>query len=506
MASLLALLPNKFGRARSNNTPRTTTPDDDGEVRRDRSQPRNWSERRKVFDTSMVVLLEATTAMISNTGATAADHAHKDLKISRTGTIAVFASTYLIAQALGAVIFPPFTESFGRKKTYIVTTVLYSLFTALVMTGKGGKPHLAAIIIGRLFSGMMSAIPSVVVIGSIEDMWSPRARIFPIQAWVSVSVMGLVFGPAFATVIADRWQWRMIYGISAIIVAIQALLICFIKESRPKCIPEIPDEPLPRTEPNIRPTLVRATSTHPTLKQFAKTSLDLPIRLFFGEPLVFAVTIMSATVFSLLYLFTEAFIIVYTDFGFAREKIAYINTLMAIGPLFPVLVRLRDIKVGRKRKAQGRQITPEDKLLGFFIAAPIFAAALWIFSWTVPPLTHISPWVSASSLIPIGYAVSEFDHVLSSYLADSYAHIAGSASAPLAFLRASLSAVFPLIGEAMFKNMGSNYAGTVLAVMATAYCGVAVWFGLKGKELREGSKWIKRNAVVVEERRMDDPK
>lgn len=118
--------------------------------------------------------------------------------------MAAFASTYLIGQAIGAVVFPPFTENFGRKRTYIISTFLYAAFTLMIL---GGHTHLAPIIIGRFFSGVMSAIPSVVAIGSMEDMWSPTARIFPIQGWVSMSVAALVVGPAYATAITKHFGW-----------------------------------------------------------------------------------------------------------------------------------------------------------------------------------------------------------------------------------------------------------------------------------------------------------
>jgi hypothetical protein len=104
-------------------------------------------------------------------------------------------------------------------------------------------------------------------------------------------------------------------------------------------------------------------------------------------------------------------------------------------------------------------------------------------------------------LAPIGYATNEFDHVLSSYLTDAYGPIAASANAPLAFLRAMLSAIFPLFGSQMFQMMGSNWAGTLLAGLATVYCGVALFFRLKGQEYREKSPWVKRNAALLEKRR-----
>jgi hypothetical protein len=148
--------------------------------------------------------------------------------------------------------------------------------------------------------------------------------------------------------------------------------------------------------------------------------------------------------------------------------------------------------------------TPENKLRGFFIAAPVYAIGMWVFAWTIPPkVRHISPFVSITAFIPIAFATNEFDHVLSSYLTDAYGPIAGSANAPLAFLRAILSAVFPLFGVEMFQLLGSNYASSLLAGLATLYCGIAVVFWWKGQEFRERSPWLTKNAALLRERQAE---
>jgi hypothetical protein len=125
---------------------------------------------------------------------------------------------------------------------------------------------------------------------------------------------------------------------------------------------------------------------------------------------------------------------------------------------------------------------------------------MWWFAWTIPKLVHVSPWFSITALIPIAFATNEFDHVLSSYLTDIYGPIAGSANAPLAFLRAMLSATFPLFGGELFDSMGSNWAATLLACLATVYCVVAVLFWLTGPKYRKMSPWIRKNAALLRKR------
>lgn len=121
--------------------------------------------------------------------------------------------------------------------------------------------------------------------------------------------------------------------------------------------------------------------------------------------------------------------------------------------------------------------------------------AFWWFAWTIPPhARHLSPYVSITSIVPMGFAVNEFDNVLTGYLIDTYTTVAGSACAPIGFIRAVLSAVFPILGSRMFTNMNNNVAATVIAVIATVYLGIAVAFFYYGKRFREASPWVRAHS------------
>lgn len=111
---------------------------------------------------------------------------------------------YLGGQVIGCIIFPPYTETFGRKPTYIVSSLVYALANIIV----GTPGNLASIICGRLICGILSAIPTVVTAGSLEEIWSPHERIWAIQAWVSAFLVGLAISPAITTAIgASTLGW-----------------------------------------------------------------------------------------------------------------------------------------------------------------------------------------------------------------------------------------------------------------------------------------------------------
>lgn len=168
----------------------------------------------------------------------------------------------------------------------------------------------------------------------------------------------------------------------------------------------------------------------PTLKKFLRRSLLLPQRLFFTEPIVMLTSIMASTVYGIVYLFSDCLGIVYIrEFGLSAKQTSLVLLPIALGVLLSFLPRIYDFRIAKASRENGSVWEPEHKLFGFYIAAPVLAAALWLFSFTVPPLVHISPWPSIMSIALFGYCVTEFDNVLAGYLTDTYASYAASANA-----------------------------------------------------------------------------
>lgn len=238
----------------------------------------------------------------------------------------------------------------------------------------------------------------------------------------------------------------------------------------------------------------------PSFAAFCETSLLLPVRLFFTEPIVFLTSVMAATVCAVIYLFPEAFPVVFADahgFNFTPRQCSLVGLAIPVGVLFTFLPRLYDIRVFNNCRRDQVVAQPEHKLFGFLIAAPILAIAFWWFGLTIPPLTkNVTPWVSISALALVGFSVVEFDTVLAGYLTDTYTSHAASANASLSFLRAVLSGLLPLLGHQMFSQLGANVAVFVLAGLATLYCGVAVLFAKYGKRIRLRSKFAQHTLEV----------
>lgn len=112
---------------------------------------------------------------------------------------------YLIGQGIGGVFFPPYSESFGRKTLYVASTLGYCAFCAVV----AAVPSLVAVFIARLITGFLSAIPTIVVAGSIEDVFNMQARVWMIFIWALTGNVAVCIGPIYSTYVTYHLGWSV---------------------------------------------------------------------------------------------------------------------------------------------------------------------------------------------------------------------------------------------------------------------------------------------------------
>lgn len=300
---------------------------------------------------------------------------------------------------------------------------------------------------------------------------------------------------------ADPYR-RWVYYVSAIVMAILTMATLFIRESRPSLL-------LAKKVATIRRRTGQDLNfDNPDSVTDLVGLIDIivmrPATLLISEPLVIMVSTLSSISWAIIYLFTEALTDIYETMGFSTASASLPFLAIGLGVLLSILPRYFDVRIARKRKEHGEPLEPEDKLTGFVLAVPSLAIGLWWFAWCIPPAVTTVPWIVPTfGLIFVGFAVNEMAYTLSSYLADSYTVYAASAFAAMAFVRAVISGLMPLIAYAMYGRMSANVATTVIAVLSTIF-GVAPYIMLRySKKLRGLSKFARYSLEVHNRTRIE---
>ncbi|KAF6841813.1 MFS multidrug transporter [Colletotrichum musicola] len=456
-----------------------------------KAHPRNWSAERKTFDTTVIIVFELYTTIISTTGAVAATEAAPEYGLSRQASLIGFTLMYQLGQAVGGFLIPPFSELFGRRLPYLASCAAFCIFSLL--TGVVHSP--GAVFLGRFVAGLASAVPSVVIAGSVEDMFNTKRRVWIIVLWNAGTTVGLCFGPIYASYISEAVGWRWVFYSAAIVTGVLLVALLGIRESRPSLL-------LGRVIRQIeKETAIQDLSWHNPdeardWRALVQVGVIRPGRILLTEPLVVMVALISASSWGMIYLFTESLTVVYLSLGFTKTQASLPFLAISVGVLFTFVPRLWDMKVVRDRQRKQVPVQPgkirEDKIIGFAFAAPAQAIGLAWFAWTIPPLVGGVHWmVPTAALVLVGFAVNETAHTLSGYLADSYLLYSASAFSGLAFVRAVASGLMPLVAHEMYSGVNANFAGTILAGLAAVFC-VTPWLFFRfSKRLRQRSPFAR---------------
>lgn len=85
----------------------------------------------------------------------------------------------------------------------MASTTVFSLFCVFI----AAVPYPAAAVVGRAITGLASAIPNVVIAGSIEDMYNSRDRIWLMFVYFSIANLAVSMGPVTSLYITTRYGW-----------------------------------------------------------------------------------------------------------------------------------------------------------------------------------------------------------------------------------------------------------------------------------------------------------
>lgn len=459
----------------------------------DPDNPRNWPIYQKIFFIFEVSFLTLAVYMGSAIYTPGVLDIQRNFGVSEV--IATLPLTlFVIGYGIGPMVFGPTSEiaSIGRAYIYIASLII---FMALQIPTALSK-DITSLCILRFLGGVFASPclgngPALVC-----DVLSIPYGAIGIGIWSVAAVSGPLFGPLIGAVLVVKGGWRWTFWYLCIVSGVALVLaIFFLPESYEKTLLYRKAKRLRRRTGNMKIVSEgELEDKNLALGQIIIETLWRPLEIALFEPVVFLIDIYLSLVYAIIYLWFEAFPIVFLEvkkFTTVLMGVSYLSTIVGsfIGSFIFTwwTYRVYTLKLLRRE-----EVYPE-----VFIPLAIFGSVcipigIFIFGWTSSANIHWMAPMLGSAIFAIG-AFMVFQSLFN-YLGMSFWRYMASAFAGNAFFRSVIGGAFPLFGRIMFENLSSReypvgWGSSILGFISAGMISIPVLFYLNGPKLRARSKY-----------------
>ncbi|KAI1502200.1 polyamine transporter 3 [Biscogniauxia marginata] len=447
----------------------------------DPENPKNWPEKKKWLNVSILSLLSIVTPLGSSMFAPGVPSIMAEFHSTSSVTATFLVSIYVLGFAFGPLIIAPLSEIYGRRPLYIFGNILFAIFTAAT----GLSTSIGMLLAFRLLMGITGSVPSTIGSGSIVDFMPIEQRGRAISAWALGPLLGPIIGPIAGGYLVQGAGWRWTYWLLLIVSGIFIpVSYFFLRETFAPVLLERKARILRKETGNSR--LHSKMSGGASPKKQIQLAIVRPLKLLLVTPIVTLNALYTAVNYGILYLLISTFSFVYQgEYGFDEGSSGLTFIPSGIGLLIGVLGfgQITD-RIVKRNKAREIAHRPEVRLIPVLtipcgLALPI---GLFIYGWTTDKgVFWIVPMVGvvifSAGLMGINMSVQN-------YLIDTYPIYAASVTAALAVLRSLLGALLPLAGLEMYDTLGLGWGNSLLAFISLALVPIPVVFYVFGERIR----------------------
>ncbi|KAJ9636461.1 hypothetical protein H2204_005294 [Knufia peltigerae] len=190
----------------------------------DPNDPLNWSRWRKAINFSLVNFYVLMTFVLVDIGVVAYGP-YADIGISY-GTINDGWALNYAGLAVGCILFIPFVYKYGRRPVYLFSMLFQMASTIWNAKLNSGGELLAA----YCLAGLGGAISETIVQITITDLFFVHQRATANGIFITMQNVGSYLGPVAAGYVVTGQGWRWMWWWSAIILAINLVLVIFFFE------------------------------------------------------------------------------------------------------------------------------------------------------------------------------------------------------------------------------------------------------------------------------------
>ncbi|KAJ7606621.1 MFS polyamine transporter [Roridomyces roridus] len=398
---------------------------------------------------------------------------------------------FVIGFGIGPLVFAPLSEVVGRRPIYMISMFFYFIFTLPSALAKNA----ATLVVARQLAGLAASAPMCNVGGSVTDIWPIEQRGIPMAMFSATIFMGPCLGPLFGGWIGQYAGWRWIYWVLFIFTGLCFVLTLFIPETLASVILRRKAATLRKSTGDDKYQSLSDMNRVPFV-QTLKVALLRPLVMLFMEPVVLFMSFYLSFVYSLLYLLFFAFPIAFAEvrgFSAGITGVTFLSIIIGIS-IALALIPFQEKLYKRATKFGG---FPEARLFPMLLGAITLPIALFIFAFTggYAWVNFMGPCVAGALF---GFSMILLYVAANSYIVDSYSDYAASAIAAKTLLRSLIGAAVPLYVDQMFHNMGFQYAGLLLALVAIVIAPIPFVFYIYGERIRMRSEKSSKNRRRVE--------
>jgi MFS family permease len=289
-----------------------------------------------------------------------------------------FASTaYLLGAVVGALFFGYLTDRLGRKKLFLITLAVYTVFTVATAFSFG----LASYVVFRFCTGLGIGGEYAAINSAIDELIPARRRgqidLSINSTWWMGTILASIVTLGFLNLLPTAWGWRAIFFLGAVLAVAVLLVRRFVPESPRWLLTHGRAAEAEEIVKQIEAEIMREQRTDSlpppaakryTIDQMRRTTFaDVP-RILFSQHLgrtVLALTLMCTQAFLYNAIFFTQALVLTTFFKVSASLVPLYIIPLAIGNLVgPWLLGRFFDTVGRKAMIAGTYIVSGLLLVG----------------------------------------------------------------------------------------------------------------------------------------------
>ncbi|KAG0639689.1 major facilitator superfamily domain-containing protein, partial [Tuber brumale] len=446
--------------------------------------PRNMSKSRKWLIAWVVSLGGACVTCTSSMYTSTYRQVTAEFNVPQLAAVGGL-SLYVAGLGIGPMFLGPLSEFYGRRPIYLVS---FSLFTLLLLPCALAR-HIAVLLVFRFLTGMAGSAFLSVAGGTMGDMFNEAEVGAPMMLYTASTFMGPGVGPLIGGFINQNINWRWTFWVLMIwSVFMLASLYTFVPETYHPVL--LRDRAISLRKSTGDPRY--CAPIEKLSRSIARTvlfSCTRPFELLIFEPMLLLLCIFSALLLGILYLFFQAFPLVFANvhhFSLQQIGLTFIGLITGMG-----LAILTD-PIWQKNYTylvhKHNQISqPEFRLPPAIAGGVLVPIGLFWFAWTTLPHVHWILPIIGSAFFGMG-ALLAFSGIFT-FTVEAYPVYAASALAANSFARSAFAAGFPLFSTEMYKRLGYQWASSLLGFLSLAMAPTMFCFFVWGKEIRARSRF-----------------